>query len=123
MKANWAEYFARRLNYPSAMRKLVADIYVDADRRALIPDEVISANEPFWRQLVSNRPHRMGGYHDGAQSDAVIGPAKELLLFQIASDDAMHWCWGDIGAYYFWICPKHLVAGDFSGVRVGLECH
>jgi len=112
-----------RLNPPIAMREFMADMYVDPARRTLIPDDALPAYEANWRQLYSNRPHRMGGYHDGLQSDAVPGPAKDLLLFQIASDDAMHWCWGDAGAYYFWIKPKHLAAGDFSGVEMWLECH
>lgn len=105
------------------MRELVADMYTDASRKGLIPDHALAEYEPHWRQLRSNRPHRLGGYHDGLQSDATVGPASELLLFQIASDDAMHWCWGDAGAYYFWIRPGHLAARDFSGVQMHLECH
>lgn len=108
---------------PRRMHQLTADLYVDARRRPLIPKEVVAQYEPHWRRLLDNRPHRMGGYHDGLQSDAVIGPAEELLLFQIASDDAMNWWWGDVGAYYFWIRPNDLAAGDFSRVRMDLECY
>jgi len=105
------------------MRELLADMYVDPAQRALIPDDVLPAFEASWRQRDSNRPHRMGGYHDGLQSDAAPGPAKNLLLFQIATDNAMHWCWGDGGVYYVWIRPKHLAAANFSGVEMLLECH
>jgi uncharacterized protein YwqG len=112
-----------RIRLDATTRERLADMYVDAEERTQIPDDERSKLEPYWRQLIENRPHRMGGYHDGLQSDAQIGPAKELLLFQIASDDAMNWCWGDVGAYYFWIRPKHLKSGDFSGVRMDLECH
>jgi len=112
-----------KLHPPSAMRELLADMYVDPAQRALIPDDVLPAFEASWRQLDSNRPHRMGGYHDGLQSDAAPGPAKNLLLFQIATDNAMHWCWGDGGVYYVWIRPKHLAAANFSGVEMLLECH
>jgi hypothetical protein len=101
---------------------LAADYYVSRDLRHLVPDELVAFMEPRWRALHSNRPHRMGGYHDGVQSEAVIGPAKDLLLFQITCDDAMQWSCGDCGAYYFWIRPKHLEARDFSGVRMDLEC-
>lgn len=107
----------------AAQVQLAADDYVSQELRHLVPDELVAFMEPRWRALYSNRPHRMGGYHDGVQSEAVIGPAKELLLFQIATDDAMHWVWGDGGAYYFWIRPKHLEAKDFSGVQMCLECH
>ncbi|MEZ5364083.1 MAG: DUF1963 domain-containing protein [Bryobacterales bacterium] len=46
-----------------------------------------------------------------------------LLLFQIATDDAMLWVWGDAGACYFWIQPQDLEARDFSKVEIWLECH
>jgi len=104
-------------------RELVADYYTDAKLKALIPEATLAAFEPHWRSLYNNRPHRMGGYHDGLQSDARIGPAKELLLFQIATDDAMNWCWGDAGAYYLFINPDDLKNLDFSRARMDLECH
>src|SRR5262249_34015725 len=74
----------------SGIRELVADYYVDPARRSLIPPSVLREFEPHWRSLDENRPHRMGGYHDGLQSDAEAGPVRELLLFQIATDSAMH---------------------------------
>jgi uncharacterized protein YwqG len=111
------------LKTDNGMRELVADYYVDPERRALIPPDILASYEASWRRLRSNRPHRIGGYHDGLQSDARIGPTEDLLLFQIASDDAMNWCWGDVGAYYFFIRPQHLEAMDFSQVEITLECH
>jgi hypothetical protein len=69
------------------------------------------------------RPHRMGGYHDGVQSDATKGPTQHVLLFQVASDAAMQWCWGDIGAYYIFISPADLRHGDFERASIVLECH
>jgi len=48
----------------------VADYYTDARRRPLIPQAIVAEFEPHWRSLNHNRPHRMGGYHDGLQSDA-----------------------------------------------------
>ncbi|MDZ4866252.1 MAG: DUF1963 domain-containing protein, partial [Alphaproteobacteria bacterium] len=112
--------FAR---HRTGMKELVADYYTDAKRKTLIPEAILAEFEPYWRTLYNNRPHRMGGYHDGLQSDARIGPAKELLLFQIATDDAMNWCWGDAGAYYVFINPDDLKKLDFSGARMDLECH
>ena len=108
---------------PEAMRHLLTDFYVDPETHHRIPEEIRAVAEPYWRQLYNNRPHRMGGYHDGLQSDAVIGPSTQFLLFQIATDDAMHWVWGDAGAYYFWIRPEDLEAGDFSKVERWLESH
>jgi uncharacterized protein YwqG len=103
--------------------ELVADYYVDPARQALIPPPLLADFEASWRRLRSNRPHRMGGYQDGVQSTAVIGPAELLLLFQIASDDAMHWVWGDVGAYYIYIRPADLQRNDFARASIVLECH
>jgi uncharacterized protein YwqG len=107
----------------NGMLELVADYYVDPARRELIPGHLLADFEAFWRRLRSNRPHRMGGYHDGVQSTAQIGPTAHLLLFQIASDEAMHWCWGDVGAYYIFIRPADLRRGDFGAASMVLECH
>jgi uncharacterized protein YwqG len=65
----------------------------------------------------------MGGLHDGIQSDAKEGPTSSLLLFQIATDDAMHWVWGDAGAYYVFIDTDRLNAGDFSNLDATFENH
>jgi len=107
----------------AGIRELVADYYVDRAHQSLIPPSVLREFEPHWRSLDDNRPHRMGGYHDGLQSDAVAGPVRELLLFQIATDSAMHWCWGDTGAYYVFVDPDALKALNFSSATMILECH
>ena len=103
--------------------ELVADYYVNPARHALIPPHLLADFEASWRQLRSNRPHRMGGYQDGVQSDAVAGPTAHLLLFQIASDDAMGWCWGDVGAYYIYLNPADLRCGKYENAEIVLECH
>lgn len=103
---------------------LVADYYVDARLRKLIPQSVLSAFEPYWRCLVCNLPHRMGGYHDvDVQWGIPNGPTEDLRLFQIASDGAMSWWWADVGAYYVVIDAKSLRKGDFSKARLYLESH
>ena len=107
----------------SGIRELAADYYVDPAHRSLIPPSVLREFEPHWRSLDDNRPHRMGGYHDGLQSNAEAGPVRELLLFQIATDSAMHWCWGDTGAYYVFVDPDALKALNFSNATMILECH
>ena len=103
--------------------ELIADYYADPARRGLVPPALIAQFEPHWRRLEDNIPHRMGGYHDGVQSDPEPGPAKELLLFQIASDPAMNWCWGDVGAYYVFIAPDDFEAADLGRANMSLECH
>jgi uncharacterized protein YwqG len=79
--------------------------------------------EPWWRRLYGNRPHRLGGYHDGVQSDAEEGPTDAPLLLQLATDDAMQWCWGDAGAVYWFVPVRALAEGRFEGVECHSECH
>ncbi len=88
--------------------------WLDPKTRPCVSVSHLNELEAAARNLRSNRPHRMGGYHDGVQSDAIECPKHEPLLFQIASDEAMDWCWGDVGAYYFWIKPRHLAANYFT---------
>jgi len=103
--------------------ELVADYYVNARLRKLIPSSVLSTFEPYYRCLINDHPHRMGGYQGGVQSDAPVGPTEYLLLFQIASDGAMNWWWADVGAYYVFIDVKSLRRGDLSQAWLSLESH
>ena len=97
--------------------------YFDPSKRSLIPAEAVSALEAGWRQLYENRPHRMGGYHDGLQSDAQPGPVDKLLLMQFATDYPMHWLWGDCGAVYCFISPSDLEQRAWDHAEFHLECH
>jgi uncharacterized protein YwqG len=107
----------------SATHEIAADYYVDPMRRHLVPDAAISLLEPWWRRLDENRPHKMGGYHDGVQSDAEEGPTEAPLLLQLATDDAMQWCWGDAGAVYWFVPAAALAGGRVGKAACQLECH
>ena len=108
----------------AASVQIAADYYVASpEKRSMVPPALVQAIEPYWRRLYSNRPHRMGGVHDPIQSDPRIGPTREVLLFQIASDDAMHWTWGDGGAYYVFIDTDRLARNDFTYVKAFFENH
>ena len=87
------------------------------------PPALIETLELYWRRLYANRPHRMGGIHDGIQSDPRLGPTSEVLLFQIVTDDAMHWTWGDAGAYYVFIDTDRLAKNEFSRLKSFFENH
>ncbi len=65
----------------------------------------------------------MGGPHDGIPSGAEAGPQRRVLLFQLATDDVMQWCWGGAGAWYVFVDVGRLAARDFSRVDAWLECH
>jgi hypothetical protein len=110
--------------FAAAIREIAADLYVSSpEHRSLIPERLLERLEPCWRTLTDNRPHRMGGLHDGVQSTADDGPKSEVFLFQIASDDAMQWCWGDLGAIYVTLEVGALTRGDFSRLRAWEESH
>ena len=103
---------------------VAADYYAaSAEKRSLVPSALIQTLEPYWRRLYSNRPHRMGGIHDPIQSDPRTGPVSEVLLFQIVSDAAMHWIWGDAGAYYVFIDTERLAKNDFTTLQAFFENH
>ncbi len=103
--------------------EFVADYYTDPELRSLIPLDVLAHFEPFWRRLNDNRPHRAGGAFDGIQSEPQSGPTSRLLLLNLASDEAMHWTWGDAGIVYFMISTQDLEEGRFENAAVTLECH
>jgi uncharacterized protein YwqG len=97
--------------------------YLNHAERHLIPDEVLPDLEAQYRALYENRPHRMGGYHDGLQSDAQEGPPDQLLLLQFATDYPMQWHWGDNGAVYCFMKPDDLQAKAWDKAEFYLECH
>jgi len=107
----------------AAAPEVAGEYYVDPDRRHLLPPALVEAMEPWWRALVDNRPHRMGGYHDGVQSDAVEGPTSVLLLLQLATDIGMQWGWGDSGAVYWSLRTGELTEGAFDKAECWLESH
>jgi len=116
----WAPFSYRAL--PASLHT-AADCYVDPARCHLVPDEALAVLKPWWRTLDNNRPHRIGGYHDGVQSDAQEGPTGEVLLLQLATDDPMQWCWGDAGAVYWFLPTEPLARGAFDSADCHLECH
>lgn len=109
--------------WDEAARDRFAAAYLDPRRRAGLPPETVASFEAFWRALKDNRPHRMGGYHDGLQSDAQPGPVDQLLVMQFAADEGMQWSWGDNGAVYCFMKPSDLEAGAWDRADFQLECH
>jgi len=55
---------------------------------------------------------------------AGLGPgvADWVLLFEIDSDSAADWMWGDAGRLYYWIRKQDLAAGDYSRCWQVLQC-
>lgn len=84
----------------------------------LDPDRVADL-EPRLRNLECDRPHKLGGQIDSVYEDPL--KKEHILLFQIASDAAIGWIWGDLGLIYVSIHPSDLEAGAFDNVRAWLE--
>jgi uncharacterized protein YwqG len=56
------------------------------------------------------------------QSNAACANEGNVMLLQLVYDDMMHWQFGDIGAFQFWIPPDDLAKGNWDAVRVTFEC-
>ncbi|MGJ7907843.1 YwqG family protein [Actinopolyspora sp. H202] len=66
--------------------------------------------------------HRIGGWPKLVQNPVLDDSGEVHLLAQLDSDDRMDWCWGDSGSLYFLIEEQALKAGDFSRVRLEMQC-
>lgn len=97
--------------------------YPDPETRKLIPADVLPKYEAHLRSLFDGIPQKMGGYHDGVQSECDYRPDDRMLLLQLNCDYALDMIWGDCGGVYAWIEPEDLKRGDFNKASVHLECH
>ena len=105
--------------WESEAQRLAPTYYLDPKLRHMLPEAAIPALEAIWRRTDYGRPHRIGGHHDGVQS----GSNENLLLLQLATDDAMNFMWGDCGCIYAFISADALKLGDMSAATVHVEGH
>jgi len=106
-----------------ALREDVLDLYTrDPASRPAIPPAILAQIEPKLRSIsISHAPHRMGGPRDVLQGYA--DPADDDLLFQIFSDDAMRWMWGDVGALFVYLKPRDLRLRWFRRIYAWIDGH
>ncbi len=103
------------------LREHYLSLYANsAQTQKLLSVSALQTVEDIARAVNRERPHRMGGLADPLQAD--IGPHDPPLLFQIASDDALNWMWGDVGAIYLSTSLNELAARRFEGEAI-FECH
>ena len=103
-----------------AVREDVLDIYArNNGTQPALAREFLDKIEKQLR-YIDDRPHRMGDLPNPVQNEIDL---DMTLLFQIASDGAMGWMWGDVGAFYVEIPPKALRRNRFSSVHAWIECH
>ena len=67
--------------------------------------------------------HQMFGKGVDIQGNAAVENEGNVMLLQLVYDDMIHWRFGDIGAYQFWISPEDLARANWANVRVTFECH
>ncbi|MDP9643144.1 uncharacterized protein YwqG [Actinopolyspora lacussalsi] len=86
-----------------------------------LPDELLDGYRELRDEEVGPS-HRIGGWPDLIQGSVLGSSGEERLLAQLDSDDRMKWMWGDCGSLYFLIDERDLKAGDFSRVRLEMQC-
>lgn len=67
--------------------------------------------------------HQMFGLGVVIQTNAWLENEGNVLLLQLVYEDMMHWQFGDMGAFQFWIPPDDLARGNWSATRLTFECH
>lgn len=72
--------------------------------------------------LPSSGWHQMFGRGVDIQGNAAIENEGNVMLLQLVYDDMLHWNFGDMGAYQFWIPPDDLARGNWAAVRLTFEC-
>ncbi len=102
-----------------AIREDLLDLYTrDDDALKALSGDQREILEQKLRYMDEGVPHRLGGQANPIQE----GPSpNDELLFQIASDRAMGWMWGDLGALYVTIAPKRLRGSKFSALHAMIE--
>jgi len=67
--------------------------------------------------------HQMFGRGVEIQGNAAAENEGNVMLLQLVYDDLLHWRFGDMGAYQFWIPPDDLLRNNWAAVRVSFEAH
>jgi uncharacterized protein YwqG len=62
------------------------------------------------------------GYSDPRAGELASGASEWKLLFQIDSDDALDFMWGDSGRLYYWVLKDEAQRGDFANAWLVLQC-
>lgn len=104
-----------------AVREDLLDLYTRSkDACFALPAELFADLEQRLRYVEVGLPHRMGGQANPVQGE---DDASTLLLFQIASDRALGWMWGDVGALYVKISADDLRRNRLDRLEAWIEGH
>ena len=100
---------------------LLALATADDRAYALLPEAVRSLIDTQ-HLLPPGSWHQMFGRGVDIQGAASENEGNVLLL-QLVYDAMMHWEFGDMGAFQFWIPPDDLAAGNWAAVRLTFEAN
>ncbi len=92
----------------------VAYLTIPAPVRAFVNERCVLPASGSW--------HQMFGVGVDIQG-AIWENADKILLLQLVYDELLHWRFGDVGAYQFWISPDDVKARNWSAARLTFECH
>ncbi len=68
--------------------------------------------------------HKMFGFADYIQTDRTTEADDWMvLLLQLASDESLHWIWGDAGRLYIHMPANDLLRSDYRNATLSLECY
>ncbi|MCP4082834.1 MAG: DUF1963 domain-containing protein [Planctomycetaceae bacterium] len=105
-----------------AIREDLLDLYTRDNKASVnLPSSLVEDVEEKARYIEPDLPHRLGGLPNPVQ-DISLGQSDQLL-FQIASDSAMGWMWGDVGALYITISENDLRKSRFSRIDAWIDGH
>lgn len=105
-----------------AIREDLLDLYTqDNSAPVTLSRDMLKTIEKSAKYIEPGLPHRMGGLPDPIQGGAY--EKSDQLLFQMASDLALGWMWGDVGALYVTISQGDLRKGRFGCVEAWIEGH
>jgi hypothetical protein len=101
---------------------LLALATADDRAYAMLPEPVRTLIDTQYL-LPTGSWHQMFGRGVDIQGNAVWENEGNVLLLQLVYDDMMHWRFGDMGAFQFWIPPDDLAAGNWAAVRLTFEAN
>lgn len=112
------------ISFPHSLEEAVREDLLDRYAASLasaaeIDPDTMARLEPMARHFECERPHKLGGHIDSVYDNPL--EKSHVLLFQIASDGAVGWMWGDVGLIYVSILASDLAAGRFDTVKAWLE--
>ena len=102
---------------------LVALMTADDRAYATMPEALRTLiNRQYIMPSTGSGWHQMFGRGVDIQGNAAIENEGNVMLLQLVCDGMMHWRFGDMGAFQFWIPPEDLANSNWAAARLTFEC-